>query len=404
MISISRFAALTIGILALLVLIGGLALWENVYDARSEGAIARRIAVACEKLSGEPSDCYEREVPPLYPEFDVATLFGIIREIRAIDPSYQFCHVLAHKLGERVVAEDPARWTDAIALNPSDGLCSNGFIHGVIGGRFRAEVLDASTTEKLIPDFARACSPREGWSPSDLDRAICYHGIGHLYVFITNADIRRALTICEQTVPDDFRRVCIEGVFMQIYQPLEPDDFLLIEQMTVKPTRETVRSFCASFGDSEYVGACLRESWPFFAREIRRGTGIAAFCSGQPDARLEDLCYRSAFTIVGRLALGDQDRAVGACDNSPPERLEMCYSVLAQSVFEEDRGNAGGALALCERASPQVAAACVDWLISQAPFIFGSDTKERTQFCRALPSHKRQECFDIGARLSTDGA
>src|SRR3989344_5149598 len=89
--------------------------------------------------------CYEREVAGLYPEVPVARVFGVVREIRARDRSYQFCHVLAHKLGERVVAEDPERWLDAIPLNPEDGLCSNGFIHGVIVGRFRAEVLDAET-------------------------------------------------------------------------------------------------------------------------------------------------------------------------------------------------------------------------------------------------------------------
>src|SRR3989344_3814855 len=177
------------------------------------------------------SACYEAEVPTLYPQLSVAQVFDIVREIRREDPSYQFCHVLAHKIGERVVAEDPERWIDAIPLNPPDGLCSNGFIHGVVGGRFRAEVLDDETLEKLIPDFSRACEPRKGWQPSSLDQAICYHGIGHLYMFVTDADIPKALSLCERTArgsdPErDFRRVCREGVFMQIYQPLEPDDYL----------------------------------------------------------------------------------------------------------------------------------------------------------------------------------
>ena len=49
----------------------------------------------------------------------------------------------------------------------------------------------------------------------------------------------------------------------------------MIERMTVKPMKETVREFCAAYRDvPEYEGACLRESWPFFREEITTGTGV----------------------------------------------------------------------------------------------------------------------------------
>lgn len=356
---------------------------------------AERLSEECSQAD-DPSHCYEVEVPNLYPERSTGEIFGIIRMIRKLDPNYQFCHVLSHLLGERVVAEDPAQWVDAIPLNPPDGLCSNGFIHGVIGGRFRAEVLDDATLEKFIPDFSRACEPREEWKPSALDQAICYHGVGHLYVFITDADLPKALSLCERTAKgknpqQDFRRVCREGVFMQINQALEPDDFLLIERMAIKPTKETVRSFCARFERDEYEGACLRESWPFFREELMEGTGIEPFCSGHPNAREETACYEAVFSILGRQSLNMEDSIIRACAEVPANRRSMCYEYGAQAILEEDRVNGEGAIAFCERTPEIYKNSCLNSLARKTRFIFG-DLEQMRKFCALLPKEAREVC------------
>lgn len=355
-----------------------------------------RIVATCSQ-EGDRNACYEREVPALYPEYSIPELFDIVREIRAKDPRYQFCHVLAHKLGEAVVAEDPNNWLNAIPLNPGDGICSNGFIHGVVGGRFRAEVLDETTLTSLYSDFRQACEPHAGWQPSPLDQAICYHGMGHLYVFITDADLRRALEVCEATadpagLPDN-RQVCREGVFMQIYQPLEPDDFLMIERMTVKPTKETVREFCAAYDDvPEYEGACLRESWPFFREEITTGTGVEAFCSGQPNVAEERNCYQSATAIIGRMSLDDSDKAARACNAIPEVWQALCFTAVATAVVEEDRGRGEKAVALCQKANDAVANECLTTIASRASWIYGSNREGMQKFCAALPTKYQAVC------------
>ncbi len=349
------------------------------------GTLAKNIVAECAKSGGDHSPCYESVIPALYPKLDVADVFGVVRAVRREDPSYQFCHVLAHKIGERVVAEDPSKWVDAIPLNPPDGLCSNGFVHGVIGGRFRAEVLSDTQITALLPDFTRACAPRPGWSPSELDRAICYHGTGHLYDFITNADIPKALSLCAQTTPEGYRRVCIEGVFMQIYQPLEPDDFALIAQMEVKPSTTTVRTYCGAYsGSPEAEGACLRESWPYFSAGIKDGTGVAAFCSGQPDKERTDDCYQSVSSLVGRMSLDDPKKATAACGNFPGERQLTCFGYSAEAVLEEDRTNAQKAVALCT-SSGSLEEPCEEYLISHANFLFGGNKQQLDAFCAALP-------------------
>ena len=359
--------------------------------ASSTDATARAVLKDCNHGAANHAPCYESEVSQLYPKLSVPQIFDVIRRIRSEDSSYQFCHVLAHKVGERVVAEDPDRWVEAIPLNPSSGYCSNGFIHGVIGGRFRAEVLDDATINTFLPDFRRACEPHDNWDPSDLDKAICYHGMGHLYDFITNAHLDQALLLCARAVPDQFHRVCVEGVFMQIFQPLEPDDFALIQQMAVAPTPTTVRKFCASYKDPEYVGACLRESWPMY-KGMLDGTGAEQYCSGQPNAELEDRCYQGAFSIIGRQLLAKPDAQAHACSVVPASRKGLCYSVIADAVLEEDRGDAARAVAFCGRAEGTIVDACLTYLIQAARFNFGSNNKQYSDFCAALPPARRSQC------------
>lgn len=368
---------------------------QFVGRADAVSAAAKQVVADCAKDAGDHGPCYESAVPALYPEFTMPQLFSVVRTIRTLDPSYQFCHVLAHKLGERAVAEDPDNWLAAISVNPNDGLCSNGFIHGVIVGRFDNAILDDATIDKYTPDFAIACEPHNGWQPSALDQAMCYHGMGHLFDFITNAKISKALELCQtvaQSKTGDFRQVCLEGVFMQFYQPLEPEDYALVERLPIKLTQTTVRPFCNSFAGAKVRGACLRESWPLFREEIKSGTGAAAFCAGQPDAAEEQRCYESASSVVGRLLLGAPAEVSNACDNFPPKWQSTCYAFSAQAVLEEARTDAAGALEVCTFGEPVVGSSCVAHLADRARFIFGADRAAQRAFCTLVPTYLKTQC------------
>lgn len=356
---------------------------------------AAELVATCSHHEKGPMWCYEQEVPKLYPDRSIPEIFNVIREIRRSDNNFQFCHVLSHKLGELVVAENPSNWLDAVALNPSDGLCSNGFIHGVIVGRFRNDVLDEKTLEAAIPDLARACEPRPNWVPSSLDQAICYHGMGHLLMFVTNADMRRSLDVCNRigvSNTGNFLRVCREGVFMQIYQPLEPDDFALLENLAEVPSADTYRRFCAAYAIDEEEGACLREAWPLFREEILQGDGVARFCSRQPNDMEQNACYESATTIIGRQLLGHEEQAGNACNNLPVERQLTCFVSTAQAFLEEDRTQGERALSLCARASKKIADECTATLVGRAEFIFTRDSPERRNFCDLVSARTAFKC------------
>lgn len=356
---------------------------------------AQSIVAECASMD-DHAKCYEDTVPNLYPKLSIAEVFDIVRDIRREDPSYQFCHVLAHKLGQQAVLIDKDNWLSLMPLNPADGMCSNGFMHGVILGRFRDSVLDDATIEKAIPDFARACEPQESWKPSSLDQAICYHGLGHLFMFITDADIPKALMVCDrvsQSPTGDFGRVCREGVFMQIYQPLEPDDFTLLESLPEIPTKETYRRLCRGY-DDEDEGACLREAWPLLRTEIMTGgKGIAAFCAAQPNQTESDHCFETALTIVGRQTQNDRSAAGDLCTTLPSDRQAQCYTIVAQSFIEEDRAQGAFAISVCRKADDATARSCAETLRDRVQFLFGPASTHRDRFCAALKDE-----FDLSCR------
>jgi len=382
-----RWAA-TVGVLAVLSILLFL-------FATKAGALSADEIVA--KCKGDPQSsatCYEKVVPKLYPAQSIPRIMDLVHEIRIKDPSYQFCHVLAHKLGEAVVAEDPARWLNAFALNPANGLCSNGFIHGIIVGRFRDDVLDDQALEKTIPDFQKACEPRRDWVPSSLDQAICYHGLGHLFMFITNADIPKSLSVCDRVTESptgNFERVCREGVFMQIYQPLEPDDFALLELLPEKPTLENYRRLCSKY-DSVDEGACLREAWPLYEQGVVTGVKVQEFCSGQPNESETRACYESASAIIGRRSLGMKENIGAACSYFPEKYKHICFVSTAQAAIEEDRAAVKDAIALCNNAG-SASNQCLREIAGRAGFFFARGTSEYAQFCTQFPAEIQSSCL-----------
>lgn len=344
--------------------------------------------------SGNKEACYEEAIAPLYPELTLPQVFDVIRAVRRLDRSYQFCHLLAHQLGEMAVAENPERWIDVVPLNPEDGLCSNGFIHGAVIGRFRDDVLTGDKLARAIEDFAIACEPRDDWRPTDLDRAICYHGLGHLYTFVTNAALQDAANICEETAnkpTGDFRRVCREGVFMQIYQPVEPDDFDLIELLPVKPTAENYRDLCGVYALPEERGACLREAWPLFREAIFNDGYAGAFCAHQPNKNEEDACFDAITSIVGRFSLNDPGKLAKTCLSLPEERQQQCFNRSALAALEEDRGAGGLAMNLCATAPEHMRGACLGFIADRASFVFGPGDA-RISFCESLPAEYQARC------------
>ena len=145
------------------------------------------------------STCYDREIPKLMGRLTLEEAFAVTKAVQSRDSSYAFCHVLGHELSARETKKDPSKWKDVAARCPS-GVCSNGCIHGAFQERFRSDAFTPSQIETIKPELVNVCEPREGWSPTKMEQATCYHGLGHLFMYITNANVALATRLCDELV------------------------------------------------------------------------------------------------------------------------------------------------------------------------------------------------------------
>ncbi|MEN9560985.1 MAG: hypothetical protein RIQ56_258, partial [Candidatus Parcubacteria bacterium] len=182
-----------------------------------------------------------------------------------------------------------------------------------------------------------------------------------------------------------------EGVFMQMYQPVEPDDFELVQRLGYELRKDNYRSICAKFKDLDARGACLREAWPLFREGVVSGSGVKNFCSGHP-TNLEEACYLTASSIVGRMNLSNPQSAVLACNRFPAEFKLQCFETVAQAFLEEDRNDGTRAILICQESDDSIARSCLMDLAQKASFIFARESPEAARFCAKLPPEFASVC------------
>jgi len=358
---------------------------------------AKQMVDKCKDAPHRPT-CYEQEVPKLVSELPTEEIFNVVRQIRRDDPEYLYCHVLAHELGNYEVGLDPDNWLDVIAKGPTDGLCSNGYAHGALVARFNDEELSPEEFEYALEDLSIACEPREGFNPTDLTKAICYHGIGHVLIHMTLAQVPQSIYGCEKIGlkedGHDYRQLCVEGVYMQLFQPLEPEDYALVDMLPYVPTRENLEQWCEenSENDTQY-GACWREAWPLFGNDVYNSEGVTNYCSVLTEAQDEDLCYISAFTINGRHNLGEPEKMADTCNGLPAQYQGICFSRGANAFPEEDPGLIPQAIDMCSRAKEKAAQdECYGFLARVASFNFHPDSPAFEELCSSLPAQFEAQC------------
>ena len=353
---------------------------------------AQDIVATCRKTSYHPS-CYDKEIPKLMDMISMEDAFKVTQMVQAQDQTYAFCHVLGHELSAREVQKDPSRWKDVVTRCPS-GTCSNGCIHGGFQERFRKESLSPEEVEIIKPDLTELCQPRGNWHPTGLEQGSCYHALGHLTMYLTNADIKKSTVLCGQiTVTKDggdFSRVCYDGAFMQIFQPLEPEDFALIKGKV--PAREEISLFCGQFR-GEQKGACFTESWPLFKDEIVEPAGLVRFC-GQQESAQRDRCFTSLAYILTVQFQFDTGKLKTFCDGLPEERQGICFSNVSSRFIETDYRNISRAVEFCASAKESGAKEqCLNDLVAYSTFNFRAGSSEFLQLCGSLPAPWSGRCL-----------
>lgn len=354
---------------------------------------AERIVRICADEAYRPT-CYDREIPKLATSLDMEDIFAITRLVQEKDRGYSYCHVLGHEIAAKEVQKNLSEWKTVAARCPTD-MCSNGCIHGAFQERFRAETLPAHEAQKLVPEFSQLCEARPGFAPSGITQTSCYHALGHLLMYVTGGDSPTAADLCGQVAQKgggrDYTRVCYDGVFMQTFQPLEPEDIALVKGKQPSSTAEATM-FCDAY-QGEMRAACLTESWPLAADLIRTPQGSYAFCSAQ-DVPYRERCLRSMYYIVMAQFGFDLSRMDEYCAAAPSEVRGLCYANAATRLIETDLRNIPETVAFCAKAEARgEGGACYEEIASHAEFYVPSRSPAFATLCSSLPSPWSEQCY-----------
>lgn len=353
---------------------------------------ANQVLAKCANTSYSPT-CYETEITKLMDIISMEDAFVITQIVQKKDPSYAFCHVLGHNLSAREVAKDPSKWKEVITRCPS-GVCSNGCIHGGFQERFRSESLTAQQLEDVKPDLYDLCEPRGNWRPTGLEQGSCYHAMGHLFMYMTDADLVKSTDLCEEIAKkddgQDYSQICFDGAFMQIFQPLEPEDFALVKGK--QPTKVDVSSFCGMYTGKKR-GSCTSESWPLFRDEIMKPEGLVEFCSKIIPQEI-DRCYTSLFYVLPVQFNFEIEKMRTFCTGLPKERKGQCFANIASRLIETDYRNIEKSVDFCTSAMPYDAdEACFQELLFYSSFNFHAGSEEFYHLCNSLPDKWKKLCL-----------
>ena len=361
-------------------------------DEKTLNKYSNEVIEKCRNNSYRAS-CYDKEIPKLMDYISMEDAFAITKIVQEKDSSYSYCHVLGHNLSAREVVKDPSKWKEVVTRCPS-GICSNGCIHGGFQERFRSESLTVKQLENVKEELLDLCEPRGNWQPTGLEQGSCYHAVGHLLMYMTNADLVKSTDLCEEIAKKnngaDYSQVCFDGAFMQIFQPLESEDFALVKGK--QPTKEEVSLFCEEFSGQKR-GSCMSESWPLFRSEIMTPNGLVEFCSRTLPEEV-DRCFTSLFYVLPVQFDFDIEKLQTFCTNLPKERKGQCFANIASRLIETDYRNIEKSIDFC-RSAMQYGNEdkCFEELLLYSTYNFHRGSEEFYALCNSLPNDWKEKCL-----------
>lgn len=353
---------------------------------------ADAIIAECASFDYRPG-CYDKEIPKTMDVLSLEEAFKVTSLIQQKDSGYWYCHVLGHNVSSRETAKNPEKWKEVIPRCPM-GTCSNGCIHGALQERFRKENFSDEEMERVLPDLVDICEEKPNWHPTGMEQATCYHALGHLLMYASSADTKKSVELCQRIAqkPDgrDFLTVCYDGVFMQLFQPLEPEDFALVKGKT--PVKEALQSFCSIYEDRPQA-SCWSEGWPLFADQVKDPRGLIHFCSVLEEGAERERCYNGMFFVIPTQFQLNREKIIAFCREIPLSVRGRCFANGAGRMIETDTKLINESLAICAAAvTADAGDECYNELVIYSQFNFHAGSDAQKELCNGIPDKWRAHC------------
>lgn len=358
-------------LIGLIIIAAGAALYLNMGSSRSdvlsESKTALTIFNNCKDSSrsgGSGSEtCYYKEFISLAedrgPEFSFKTLFAL----QQLDNSAIGCHLISHGIGTGSYRKNPGSWQELI--RNINSTCSYGAPHGVIEEHL--SVSGQRMTEEFIPQIC-------GLQP----RADCNHIVGHLVLVETEADVDKALELCDVFKDNIQNEFCLTGVFMEYQTAIN----LIVhgyapESWKNWPARvPELEKMCRSYGGKNAV-ACWEEivhaALVKFKNDPER---IFNFCDSAPIADAATKCRRHSIGIMATATNFDLESMKPICkikQSVNPGFEADCYIQLIASAMSTLPNFGEQASRFCNGLNKEFVGNCLNYIKGSGNYIRGND-------------------------------
>lgn len=382
---LSKQAIILLSFGLMVIFLGALLLWGPAGRTISE--FAKEIMVSCQD-SPYRSTCYNELIPEYFDKVGMVDSFKLIRTVQQNDSSYGYCHLAAHELSRLAVESDRLGWRNVLNQCPQDGMCANGCLHGALITRFIGAESGMSRVEidEAVDELDGICEPRSDWDPSALDRGNCYHGLGHLAMYMTLGDIDESIEICNrfaEGTEGNMDSLCYGGVFMQLFQPLEPEDVAMVAHIDV--SQQNFVDYCNQFPKGSGRTECFERGSMLFPKATTDGPTMKYFCELSGDKEIIESCYIMIFSLVGSGSDYDTGRIKSICDTVEKSRRGDCYGLSAINMIDADPAFIPRIPEICSAADDfDTRSGCLSRVAWYAPYRFNAGTANFDSLCRVL--------------------
>jgi len=222
-------------------------------------------------------------------------------------------------------------------------------------------------------------------------------------MYVTNATTRKSLQMCDfisvKSDGRDMRQLCYDGAFMQIFQPLEPEDFDLIRGK--EPTKENAAAFCSNFPTNLSKETCWMQAWPLFLGELKTAAGVVHYCSLLDFVRPQR-CFNQIFHMSAHLSNFNPSALREFCLTFTDDWIRTeCFVSGASAMVDSGTELIERSAAFCALAA-DLSSRCYDGIVGFSTYKFNPGTPQFARLCSALPQPWAERCLANGAGSSGD--
>lgn len=355
-------------------------------------ATAKKIADSC-KNAVDWRECFGQQIGNINKTIIFPDTLRVIDGLKEVDKRTIDCHLIAHWVSQSEVEKAPEKWMD-IFNYVDQTTCNNGYVHGVLEGRSRADPNFKINQEVIIDTcelIDKKTSKRLGRKEGGSDDA-CGHIMGHILLAENYGDIPKTVETCGQ-LDQTLRKSCLQGLFMENVTRENLEIHEVAEKLKfTEDEANALKDVCKNF-DGEAGESCWRELSHIFTIISKLNPEKSyEFCYSGTNPQYNQECYLHAINLI---VLSPKYSAADLSNTCKPyldnqELLKLCISRTISPLINSSVDFTPRAINFCGLIPLEVKGFCYARI---GHFLEPKvDLKKRTQLCQKAPERYFKLC------------